>query len=295
MRIITVNNEISLFTMRYALFTPLLLMSLMAQSQYWIGPKAGFHYTTHVFQDDDYKGMYRVRPDYNFELGMAVTYTASERYAVHGELYFERMAMDLRNREGNYYVSSQSSYSYLSAPFLFRMTLGYAPVHYYVNAGPKISLLVKGSGSINSSDLEEFEGGRKDYKLTLNEDKANGHDVFWIRDGNRFLYSLTAGGGFYLDLQSGARLMFDFRYNWGHSNIGFNGKSNQPNPKMLEYGRVTDGEAPVDTYRENYEYTNNTISASIAYQFHFDRQLRRQGSSTSKESRETRKKARSKK
>ena len=69
----------------------LALLSVSVWAQYWIGPKIGYHYTIHNYQDDSYLDNYMNRGDHNFEVGMALTYTISDRYSVHGELFYEKI------------------------------------------------------------------------------------------------------------------------------------------------------------------------------------------------------------
>ena len=87
--------------------------------------------------------------------------------------------------------------------------------------------------------------------------------------------------------------MVDFRYNWGHSNMAFNF---DPTIDDIRYVRTGIGsDVPEGAYQENYEYTNNTISISLAYMFEYNTDFKRKGSSTSDESKKTKKDAKKKK
>ncbi len=274
--------------------------SHVLSAQYWIGPKVGYHYTLHDYQDEEYEGLYRFEPNHNFELGAVVTYTASERYAVHGELYYERIGNRVRNQEGNFFVDSKTNFSYLSAPILLRVSMGHTPVHWYVNGGPKLSLWLGGRGELANSIFEEFESnklndqGYFEYKIAFDRDKAGGIDngVYYVNEANRLQYSLTVGGGFYLDLANGARLMVDARYNWGHSNMGFNLNPQESDTRSILVGNTTN--IPQSGYQENYEYSHNTVSFSLAYMFEYNTELKRKGSSTSADAKKTKKAARKK-
>jgi len=272
-----------------------LALVLTVDAQYWIGPKVGYHYTLHDYQDEEYEDMYRISKDHNYEVGMVLTYTASDRYAVHTELYYERVGNRVQNKGENFYVDSKSTNAYLSTPLLLRVSMGRSPVHWYVNGGPKISLWLGGKGELANSDFDEFElnklnkDGYFEYKMAFDRSKAEGLDngVYYVNEANRFQYSLTIGGGFYLDLANGARLMFDARYNWGHSNMGFNVDPQEPGRGTILVGNSTN--IPTSGYQENYEFSNNTMSFSIAYMFEYNTELKRKGSSTSAESQKTKK------
>lgn len=268
---------------------------LTVDAQYWIGPKVGYHYTVHDYQDEEYEDMYSISKDRNYEVGMVLTYTASDRYSVHTELYYERVGNRVQNKGENFYVDSKSTNAYLSTPLLLRVSMGHSPVHWYVNGGPKISLWLGGKGELANGDFDEFEedklnkDGYYEYKVAFDRSKAEGLDngVYYVNEANRFQYSLTVGGGFYLDLANGARLMFDARYNWGHSNMGFNVDPQQPGRGTILVGNSTN--IPTSGYQENYEFSNNTMSFSVAYMFEYNTQLKRKGSSTSAESQKTKK------
>ncbi len=270
------------------------LITLYSTAQYWIGPKFGYHYTIHDYQDDNYLDDYRSLNNHNFEAGVVVTYTASERYAVHGELYYEQIGNRIKNRS-NFEVDSETRNNYLSFPILLRVSMGKSPVHWYVNGGPKVSFWMSGRGNLAYADDEGGPDGftRHEYKVVWRRSKAGegGDPPYHVYEANRLQYALTAGGGFYLDLANGARVMVDFRYNWGHSNMGFNRDYNEPEGTLT----INPPNIPLSGYQENYEYTHNTVSVSIAYMFEYNTQLKRKGGSTSGESKKTKKSAKSKK
>ena len=66
----------------------------------------------------------------------------------------------------------------------------------------------------------------------------------FVEQANRLQFGLTAGAGAFFDLSSGARLMVDFRYTFGHSNLGFDTFADS-------------FDFPEDDYVESFEYTMN--------------------------------------
>ena len=280
-----------------------LLLSNTSLAQYWIGPKVGYHYSIHDYQDFEYEDAYQISNDHGFEAGMVVTYTATDRYAVHGELYFEQIGNRIRSRGDNFFVNSKSTYNFLSLPLMLRVSMGHSPVHWYVNGGPKLSLWLGGNGRLKYSDDEAanpnssgvFDGiEHVNYTIAFNSGEATGvlNDTYFVDEPNRIQYALVIGGGFYLDLANGARLMIDGRYNWGHSNMAFNQDPNVASSNSIIAGSPEN--IPERGYQENYEYTTNTISISIAYMYEYNAQLKRKGGSTNSESRDNRRSVRRK-
>ena len=111
-----------------------------------------------------------------------------------------------------------------------------------------------------------------EYRATFNSGKDNGEDILLVSEPNRLQFGLTFGAGAFFDLISGARLMIDLRYAFGHSNFGFD----NPNDSWFVYED--------DQYVESFEYSLNTLSVSVAYLFEYDAQLKRRGKSTNPKS-----------
>jgi hypothetical protein len=132
--------------------------------------------------------------------------------------------------------------NFLTIPLMLRVNFGSIPVHFYVNAGPKVSLWLGGKGKIDLDELVENSVDPIKYSYVYRQSAAKGNRKLAIRDANRIQYALTAGGGMYLDLRNGSRFMIDLRQSWGHSNMGFNGSP--------------DFSGWVD-YSENFAYTHN--------------------------------------
>ena len=164
-------------------------------------------------------------------------------------------------------VDSRTKYNYLSIPIFLRVSMGHSPLHWYLNAGPKISLWMSGSGYLEI-DGELFRDPlspdgitRQNYKVVFSRQEGVvnpflDESSYFVYRANRIQYSLSTGGGFYVDLSNGKRLMFDFRYNWGHSNMGINPESTQQDGTLNFSGEL----APDEGYFENYEFRNNTFA-----------------------------------
>lgn len=262
--------------------------SSISYGQYWFGPKVGVSYIDHVYQDRTYeRDSFNVDPNINIQLGLAVSYSATDRYSVYGELVYERIGKTVRDKQTN----GENEYAnmtnhFLSAPIMLRVTLGKVPFHYFVNGGPRLSYWLGGKGVHDLIAFEEFPPVADDdgnplpveYKLTFNSDNSSPDDfrTAYVSKPNRLQFGLTLGGGVYFDLASGSRLMIDFRYTWVHSNMATNTSE--------DTNLIRGSSGDLDFYRENLEYYHNIATVGVAYLFGYSSDLKRKGKSTSKES-----------
>lgn len=255
---------------RLVLFTCLGLGMFSANAQFWFGPKAGVNRNNFIYQASTYLDSFNVSPTYSFEAGGVMIYQASDMFSVQTELYYER---EKRNLTGNSEVGTSAvssvKNSFLSAPALFRVSLDKGPTHYYVSGGTKLQYWLGGTGSVVAGDGEFVEPPSEWRKLVFKNSKSDVVDgVYAVPEGNRFQYALVLGGGVYFDLYFGGRLLVDFKYTFGHSNMGFN---NNDDFKFFNY-------------TENFEYRSNTLAVSLAYLFEYDMKEARKGMSTIKAS-----------
>ena len=247
-----------------------------ANGQYWFGPKGGIQRTDFIFQEADYKtDSFNVSSDLSGQFGLMFIYQASEKYAVHAELNYERLNKKVTNKaDDDIPIFSKTRFHYLTIPFSLRWNFGSEPVHYYIGGGPKLSYWLGGTGEIL---LDEFNEARTvdapiPYSIYFTQDKGGDSDKRAIVEANRFQYGLQVSTGMYFDVVTGGRVLVDLRYSFGHSNMGFNDNS----------------DFTFTTYTENFEFRNYSLSLSLAYLFEYDAALQRKGSSTNKNSRKVR-------
>ncbi|MFY0599048.1 MAG: PorT family protein [Cyclobacteriaceae bacterium] len=260
----------------FAVILLLLGMSYCVQAQYWFGPKVGGNWSQFIYQEETYaQDSFKISPSYNFELGGIFIYQATKMFSVQGELYYERLSRTLNDRPFfGQNVNSTMTYNFLSAPMLFKVSFGREPVHYYVDGGIKLKFWLGGNGEITSGETEEFDDGPEIVnKIVFRQSKSNTvSGSFAAREANIMQFGLSVGGGIYLDLITNGRFIIDFKYTFGHSNMGFNN-----NPDFLN---------DVTGYNENFSFRTNTISVSLGYLFQYDVKLHTKGMSTSKASNE---------
>ncbi|MEQ8473156.1 MAG: outer membrane beta-barrel protein [Marinoscillum sp.] len=249
----------------------LMFLGLQGNAQYWYGPKGGVNRNQFVYQSDTYLDSFNVKPSYSFEVGGVFIYQASDMFSVQLEMYYERTKKSLTDNElTGFDVTSKTTNSFISAPALFRVSFGGEPIHYYISGGPRIRYWMGGRGTISLDQFDEFgEGDRVWNRLAFKQKNSNTiNNVYAVPEGNRIQYALVAGGGMYFDLQFGGRLLLDFKYTFGHSNMGFNGNSD------FEF----------QEYTERFTYRNNTMSLTASYLFEYDAKGARKGMSTIKAS-----------
>jgi len=272
----------------------LVLFNSVVQGQYWFGPKIGVSYIDHVYQDQTYeRDSFNVDPDFNFQGGLAFSYSASDMYAVYAELLYERVNKKLRDKQTDgELVRAEMTNHFISVPIMLRITLGKVPFHYYINGGPRLAYWVGGKGTHDLAAFDEFppvadEDGNAlpvDYTLKFNSSNASPGDfsTAFVARPNRVQFGLTVGGGMYFDIQGGGRLQVDFRYTWQHSNMAENTSD--------DINLIRGSSGDLDFYRENMEYYHNFATIGVAYLFSYDSNLRRKGRSTSQESNKKKKK-----
>lgn len=258
-----------------------------SSAQYWFGPKIGLNYIDHIYQESSYeRDSFNVPNNFNWQAGVAFSYTATGMYSVYGELLYERVGKDVTDKlTDGAFVSSEVTNHFISVPVMLRVTLGTLPFHYYVNGGPRLSYWLGGKGNILIPDSDEFleeefldaDGNPLplEYRVTFRSSKAQATDFSnkkaFVSTPNRLQFGLTAGGGIYLDVFGENRLQIDFRYTWVHSNMALNSDDDDT---------FFNGES----YRENFEYYNHIATLGVAYMFGYNSNLRRKGKSTNKKS-----------
>ena len=260
--------------LRKSLVLILLFLSFQSFGQFWFGVKSGVNLINQVYQEKGYTDRYDPKDNLiNWNIGGVLNYTTSEKYSIHTELLYERVDRridDVRNSPDSIIARSDLKYHFLSAPIMFRIQFGRTPIRYYVNAGPQIRMWLSGKGTITADEL--FENGdtnKRNFSISFKDPADEPADnTYFVPNPNRIQYAFVIGGGVVLDLfNKSQRLMIDGRFIWGHSIMGFN--------------RGTES-SQLSVYGENFEFSDNTISISLAYLFGFDPMDVRKGSSTIK-------------
>lgn len=248
----------------------ILLCANVAFGQFWFGPKIGGQLTQYNFQDDTFEDRYKVETNINWNVGFAMEYAASTRYAIHTEINYFEVNNKFTNLPGVDSAISESTYKFLTVPLMMRFMAGIAPVTFYLNVGPRLTYWLGGSGNILADEL--IENGLSeglDYSIKFTEptqDLISQGNFFFVPDPNRLQYGFDVGGGIYLDIGQTQKINLDFRYSFGHSNMGFN--------NTADLGLIR--------YQEDIQYSHRIFRVSLSYLIGYDIQAQKKGKSTSR-------------
>ncbi|NQZ76419.1 MAG: outer membrane beta-barrel protein, partial [Ekhidna sp.] len=189
--------------MKLILILGIFLTALTVNAQYWIGPRVGVSHIDHVYQEETYeRDSFDVSTNVNWQAGVALSYSATDKYAVHGELVYERIGKTLRDRDPEFdLVSAEMVNHFLSAPIMLRINFNTNRFTYFVNGGPRLSYWLGGRGSHDLEFFEEFPPVRDEdgnalpveYKITFNSDKSSPSDfgTAYVSKPNRLQFGLT--------------------------------------------------------------------------------------------------------
>lgn len=263
----------------------LFFISVGANAQFWIGPKAGIHIPRNMYKNDSTRIESDISNDLGWHAGISIDYVTEGRFGVHTEIQYENVSSNISHINVNDSITSTSKYHFISAPMLVRMMFGYGQLKFYLQGGPKIKYWIGGSGTFSPND-DITVAGRK-YKVGFKngadrstdigeEDAGNGkiwqtgHE-FIVEKPNRIQYALDFGAGVFFDIADEQRINLDIRYSFGHSNMGFN------------VDRVTDvpGHGIIG-YQEDLEYSHNMLMVSVAYLIGYSPVMQKKGKSTIK-------------
>lgn len=258
--------------------TVLVFSTSSANAQYWFGAKAGVSKTDFVYQSTKYEvDSFEVSSNVNFNAGIAFNYVTGKMFSAYAELIFEKFDKSLQDiPENGANVRGKMTTYFLSAPFMFRAYLTNGNrMKFYANLGPRFSWWLGGKASY---DLRYLEEGTDDVPgqfitkpIAFRSSNSTSDEYYYIQQPQQIQYGLVFGGGSVFEMANGARVMLDFRYDWGHSHMAFNSIQD-----AAVYGDPINSEY----YRENYQYSQNTITVSVGYFIAYNADLRRKGKST---------------
>lgn len=233
----------------------LLLISLSGSAQHIrTGFKFGTQMSRPYYEDDNFYQEYTPKHRLGFNVGGVVNWKASDYFALHVELLYNRINKYLIGTDG--YSVNKDQFNYLTAPVLLRASAPVGQAEVYLNAGPSISYWLGGRGFVRHTELVELEVYELDHRIAFNDepndDYASG--TAYITEANRIQLGLDIGAGVMIPM-NGQYLMVDVRYHWGHTNMA------EPEAKYLP-GLLY--------YNDDLSFAHHSFSASVAYLFEFD-------------------------
>ena len=232
------------------LFLPIIffVLSFSAYGQIEMGVKIGPNLSRSVFDDPEYKSFTRSRFRPGFQGGLVFVFEnpKNDKYALQTEIYYSQIKRKVVS-EYNHFSGNSAKYDYLHWPLMFRIRFKSEGFEWYAVLGPQVSYWLGGHGQMDRFDPSSG-GVSYPYKINFKEpidefDRLNATDV------NRFQLGLTAGVGWYYEINDSDRLAASLRYYFGHSYMG----------------KRQGGEIPHLGYFENYESINQALELSVIY------------------------------
>ena len=240
---------------RYIIVSFLLFTSLNSNGQHIrTGFKFGAQLSRPYYDNDNFYKEYTPERRLGFNAGGIVDWKASNYFALHVELLYNRVNKHLEGTDG--YSVNHDQFNYLTVPVLLRGSVPVGQAELYINAGPSINYWLGGRGFVRHTELIELEVYELDHRVTFSDQFTDDYtsDVVHITNANRIQLGLDVGTGVMLPL-NGRYLMVDLRYSWGHTNMA------QSDAKYLE-GLLY--------YNDDLSFAHHSLSASVAYLFEFD-------------------------
>ena len=240
---------------KHAILLFLLFTSLSGSAQHIrTGFKLGTQLSRPYYEDHNFYREYTPKHRLGFNLGGVLNWKASDYFALHVELLYNRVNKHLVGTDG--YSVNQDQFNYLTAPVLLRGSVPIGQTEVYINAGPAINYWLGGRGFVRHTELIELEIYELNHRIGFS-DEAGGDYISgtaYVTEANRFQLGLDMGTGVIIPV-NGQYLMVDFRYSWGHTNMA---RSDADYLPELVY------------YNDDLSFAHHSFSASVAYLFEFD-------------------------
>ena len=238
-----------------------------AVAQFRLGPLAGGSVSRFIYEDEEYKSLYKTSFKPGYHVGMALNYRVSKLYSLHTEFSYMKKGIKVRYTDALVNIHNRAGFHYLSAPVLLRFSfhknIGHQHIEYYANVGPEVNYWLGGRGVLETSERADFiKDEELKYKVSFKEDQDFGNHMI-VKDPSRVQMSLGLGGGAIVDLSRTQNLAFDVR-----ASLGI-GKSFHGNQDGGQYG--------LNMYAENLEGVHHTLSVTAAYLMNFDLKMLRKG------------------
>ncbi len=236
------------------------------------GIKAGSQLSWMALDDKAFKEQVKVDPLAGYHAGVVLSFKVKERYFLHTEYIFSTKGKINRGRIDSK-LKDRVVYNYIEVPILYNIHFrgklrGSREFKWYAGGGPLLSYWLGGNGKINSDEFEENAFPPLKYKIVFGE---RGEDIgeveaIYMQDVNRFQLGFNLGGGLLLEPANGGKIMFDVRFDIGHTWMGT--------------ATSTDYVLPV-TYDDNLKARNMALRFSVMYLFerNLDKKVRNKGKS----------------
>jgi len=235
---------------RFILIITLLVVIITnANSQSYFGFKAGLNATRVSYVNEVYKEYYRpgVKPGYTG--GLVVFLEHKNKFGLYTEFLYSMKGKYVES-DANDYVSNSATYNYIDVPILFRVKFNQKKAGWYLQFGPEFNYWLGGKGTFKVYEPDRDTYTNYDYKVNFGEPIYES-DYLNTTDENRLQLGICASAGMTWEMKNANYLALDLRFSMGHTFIGGYETASLPNLGI----------------EENFEYTNNVLSASFIYYF----------------------------
>lgn len=223
------------------------------------GFKAGPQLSWFKADDPKNKAVTNTHAIPGFHAGAVVAFKVKDRYFLNLESIYSQKGKKVTGKIDPD-LNDKVIYRHIDVPILFAMhfkgQVGEGrQFKWYINAGPNTSYWLGGKGVIKAGDLRENGIAELKYKIVFGtRPDHNNADILYIKDANRFQFGMNVGGGILLEPGGNQKVMVDFRYQIGHTQVGTRESS-----QFL---------IPSD-YQDTLKGRNKVISLSLIYLVEF--------------------------
>jgi len=140
------------------------------------------------------------------------------------------------------------------------------PGEIFLSVGPNINYMMSGKGNLLT------QGNTSSFDLEFNNYDSGQWGDFsrnFVNKPNRFLFGIDLGIGGEAPLSAKQKLYAEFRFTWGHTNLGT---------------RETTNKLEIVNYKDTMFCSLKTFSLNLIYTYEYDRRKSKQGKSTEKRS-----------
>ncbi|MDF9797605.1 hypothetical protein OKW21_002868 [Catalinimonas alkaloidigena] len=246
----------SYFPMKINAYVVILLFFLSALLNYAhaqilrLGPKAGVQVSRALYDNKEYYDQFNSNFGLGYHAGLVSNVKVSELFSLQTELLYNQVTKRLKGIETADF--NQEKYDFISLPVLIRVSHSLGFNQFYFNAGPNVSYWLGGKGVLRTGELAEYNLEELHYTITFDQNQAD-ENIMVVTHPNRFLLGIDVGFGGLLPIQK-HRLMLDFRYTFGHTNMA----------------RLETQYIDILGFDDDLNYSNHVFSFSCAYLIDFD-------------------------
>jgi hypothetical protein len=219
-------------------------ISFYSDAQILVGPVAGGQFNWMVFDDQDYKEDYNLKPQLNYHVGGSIAFRAQKRFFLHTSFLYTQKGKSLESTD-NAGTTNNMKLKYLDVPILytaeFKAKLGREKVFkWYFGVGPTVSYWLGGKGVLVHGDLNENGINPPNYdlsyKITFKKDPETVQpNEMNVVEPNRIQLGLNASAGLIFEPVDKHRVMVNLRYSFGQSFLSKEGDGQFGLPGILFY------------------------------------------------------------